>query len=172
MTHLLITTERTYDGQIAVERQLIGFEDYVRDCPEDVYKEAGGKQTTPGSLCDAISKVDMHNNGQVKVSAMVAGRFSRWVHPKTNQERIYINGTSQLAKVWIEKTEPDPLGQDYVVRTMSRDIHEFNTAHRTIADAKYEVFTDNLGLDPMVKASEVLDLVPNYETILNLAETD
>lgn len=71
MTHLLITTERTYDGQIAVERQLIGFEDYVQDCPEEIYEEAGGKQTTPSSLCDAISKVEMHNNGQVKVSAKI-----------------------------------------------------------------------------------------------------
>ena len=48
--------------------------------------------------------------------------FNIWVNPKTEQERIYIIA-GQLAKVWIEQCEPDPVGQDYTVKTSSRDIH-------------------------------------------------
>ena len=97
--------------------------------------------------------------------------FNIWVNPKTEQERIYIN-SGQLAKVWIEQCEPDPLGQDYTIKTSSRDIHEFNTVANTIADAKYEVFTDALGLDHMATGSAVLELAPNFKTIKAMATGD
>ena len=94
--------------------------------------------------------------------------FNIWVNPKTEQERIYIYA-GQLAKVWIEQCEPDPVGQDYTVKTSSRDIHEFNIAANTIADAKHAVFTDALGLDPMASGKAVLELAPDFQTIKALA---
>tara|TARA_B100000676_G_C17596246_1_gene589666 strand:+ start:89 stop:619 length:531 start_codon:yes stop_codon:yes gene_type:complete len=176
MPHLLITTKRTYNNQTDVNHALVNFDHYINNCSEDIYEEAGSEKVTPDSLCDALASYQSHPNGYVQVEAKVAGQFSVWKHPKTEQTRIYINGQNHIAKVWIEQCEPEPiaksvgLGQDFKIKTDSRDIHEFETNHSTIGDAKYEVFVESLGLDSMAKASQVLELAPDFDTLLKLAD--
>tara|TARA_Y100000401_G_scaffold102728_1_gene93257 strand:+ start:443 stop:1078 length:636 start_codon:yes stop_codon:yes gene_type:complete len=99
--------------------------------------------------------------------------FNISINRSTNEERIYINA-GQSAEVWIKQCEPDPSYRgDYTINTSSRDIHEFNTAANTIADAKYEVFTDALGLNHNGKnQAEYWRLAPDFQTIKAMATGD
>nr|BAR29864.1 hypothetical protein [uncultured Mediterranean phage uvMED]BAR29889.1 hypothetical protein [uncultured Mediterranean phage uvMED]BAR29918.1 hypothetical protein [uncultured Mediterranean phage uvMED] len=98
-----------------------------------------------------------------------------WTHPKTGQQRIYCN-LGQVAKVWVEQTDPDPLGQDYTINTSSRDLAEFSNSQSlpktNIADNKYAIFTHALGLAENATGKEVLDVAPNFASLVELCGDD
>ncbi len=99
-------------------------------------------------------------------------KLNLWEHPKTNQKRIYCN-LGQTAKVWIEQTEPDPLGQDYTIKTFSKDLFEFRNSFtipkHNIFESKLAIFIAALGLSDLATGEDVLDVAPNFESIVKLS---
>lgn len=95
--------------------------------------------------------------------------LNTWTHPTTGKTRIYVND-GQKAKVWIEQTDPDPLGCDYEVVTNSRDISEFNTTlGNTIGDRKYALLVSALGLEFNATMQDVQEVASDFSALLKLA---
>ncbi len=93
--------------------------------------------------------------------------------PKNKSSKNLLQGVGQVAKVWIEQTEPDPLGQDYTIKTFSKDLFEFRNSFTTpkhnIFESKLAIFINALGLSDLATGKDVLDVAPNFESIVKLS---
>lgn len=50
--------------------------------------------------------------------------FNIWVHPKTNQTRIYVNNAAAQgsAKAWLEEQEADTFGDEVRIRVFGNNL--------------------------------------------------
>lgn len=103
-----------------------------------------------------------------KIEVTKMSKLNFWTHPKNGQERIYLN-LGQQAKIWVEKSDIDPLGQDYTIKTFAKDLFEFRNSFtipkNNIFESKLAIFISSLGLSDGATGKDVLNIAPNFNAL-------
>jgi hypothetical protein len=71
MNNLEIITTHRWGALCTVDREIVDYDNYVQNCAEQIYEDAGGKNITPESLCETLFQNIVHSGGSTQIVAVV-----------------------------------------------------------------------------------------------------
>ena len=71
MTNIQIITTHQWGALCTVDEEIVDYDNYVQNCAEQIYEDAGGKNITPDSLCEVLFQNIPHSGGSTRVVAVV-----------------------------------------------------------------------------------------------------